>query len=155
MDFLPHPESGLEPLPVPFVANVPYIFGTDFWAHPELHGLYNNWKKLTPSELAPLVQSWLYFGVVAEVLGQNLELEPFRVSRQSSTGELEHFVNSKPLCSMLEKWLESKILPVLSPKIADLSSNSRGAASELRRLLSRHRVFLDRVVSIITDLEQL
>src|SRR6478609_6658508 len=96
MDFLPHPTSGVEPLDIPFVADTPYVFGSDFWDFPKLHGFGDQWASLPAPRLASLAQSWLYFGTISEFLGRPVDYREFQVSRS---------ISGKPLLPLLNEWL--------------------------------------------------
>ncbi|KAK3302583.1 uncharacterized protein B0T15DRAFT_310511 [Chaetomium strumarium] len=141
MDFLPHPTFGVEPLDIPFVADTPYVFGTDFWDFPKLHGFGDQWASLPAPRLASLAQSWLYFGTISEFLGRPIDYREFQVSRS---------VSGKPLLPLLDEWLASHAITADGP--AD-----RGDADELeqrRQVLYEHARFLDAVIQLAEDFDK-
>ncbi|KAK4240589.1 hypothetical protein C8A03DRAFT_31294 [Achaetomium macrosporum] len=140
MDFLPHPTSGVEPLDIPFVADTPYIFGTDFWDFPKLHGFGDQWASLPAPRLASLAQSWLYFGTISEFLGRPIDYREFKVSRS---------VSGKPLLPLLNEWLASHAVT------ADSSADGNADEQEHRRqVLYEHARFLDAVIQLAGDFDK-
>ncbi|KAL2136602.1 hypothetical protein VTI74DRAFT_2907 [Chaetomium olivicolor] len=140
MDFLPHPTSGVEPLDIPFVADTPYIFGTDFWDFPKLHGFGGQWASLPAPRLASLAQSWLYFGTISEFLGRPVDYREFRVSQS---------VSGKPLLPLLNEWLAAHATN------ADGSSfHGANETEDRRQVLYEHFRFLDAVIQLAEDFDQ-
>ncbi|KAL2261757.1 hypothetical protein VTK26DRAFT_3433 [Humicola hyalothermophila] len=137
MDFLPHPSSGVEPLDIPFVADTPYVFGSDFWDFPKKHGFGDQWASLPAPRLASLAQSWLYFGTISEFLGRPIDYRVFQVSRS---------VSAKPLLPLLDEWLAAH--GVLSPaRDADEKENRK-------QVLYQHYQFLDAVIRLAEDFDK-
>ncbi|KAK4106204.1 hypothetical protein N658DRAFT_519804 [Parathielavia hyrcaniae] len=134
MDFLPHPTSGVEPLDIPFVADTPYVFGTDFWGFPKLHGFGDQWASLPAPRLASLAQSWLYFGTISEFLGTPIDYREFQVSRS---------VSGKPLLPLLNDWLAVHA-------ITTQGATARGAHEneDQKQVLYEHAKFLDAVIQL-------
>jgi hypothetical protein len=140
MDFLPHPVSGVEALDIPFVADTPFVFGTDFWDFPKLHGFGHQWASLPAPRLASLAQSWLYFGAISEFLGRPIDYRDFQAGKN---------VTAKPLLLLLDDWLASLGLASPSSDIQD----ARAKDEDLRRLLHEHYRFLDAVIQLAADFE--
>ncbi|KAK4201874.1 hypothetical protein QBC40DRAFT_47744 [Triangularia verruculosa] len=147
MDFLPHPVAGVEPLDIPFVADTPFVFGTDFWDFPKLHGYGDQWASLPALRLASLAQSWLYFGTIAEFLGRPIDYREYQVSRS---------VTARPLIPLLNEWLTSHAIPrkdSIQPsgegdEEAPISREAR------KRLIYEHAKFLDAVVDLAEDFDR-
>ncbi|KAK4179013.1 hypothetical protein QBC36DRAFT_88261 [Triangularia setosa] len=156
MDFLPHPVAGVEPLDIPFVADTPFVFGTDFWDFPKLHGFGDQWASLPAPRLASLAQSWLYFGTIAEFLGRPIDYREFQVSRS---------VSARPLIPLLNEWLTSHAIP---PKDSTKQQQQQqqqqqpGESDEAgpvsrearKRLIYEHAKFLDAVVDLAEDFDR-
>lgn len=132
MDFLPHPSSGVEPLDIPFVADTPYVFGSDFWDFPKTHGFGDQWASLPAPRLASLAQSWLYFATISEFLSRPIDYRDFRVARS---------VTGKPLLPLLSDWLA-----------AHAGHDASGDAR--RQVLYGHARFLDAVVRLAEDFDK-
>jgi hypothetical protein len=149
MDFLPHPTSGVEPLDIPFVADTPFVFGTDFWDFPKLHGFGDQWASLPAPRLASLAQSWLYFGTISEFLGRPIDYREFQVSRS---------VSGKPLLPLLDEWLASHAIPADGGLAEGGARAGAGAgADELeqrRQVLYEHARFLDAVIHLAEDFDK-
>lgn len=140
MDFLPHPVSGVEPLDIPFIAEHPYTFGSDFWEFPQLNGFGDRWASLPAAQLASLAQSWLYFGTISEFLGRQIDYREFKVATS---------VTARPLLQLLNDWLATNTIP---PK--GTSEQDEGAREEQKQLLYEHARFLDDVVNLAEDFDQ-
>ncbi|SPQ22687.1 68a87d7a-986c-4f96-9767-af43a3a43bdb [Thermothielavioides terrestris] len=139
MDFLPHPTSGVEPLDIPFVADTPYVFGSDFWDFPKLHGFGDQWASLPAPRLASLAQSWLYFGTISEFLGRPIDYREFQVSRS---------VSGKPLLPLLDEWLAAHALPVHGAATQDAE-----LLEERKQVLYEHVRFLDAVIQLAENFD--
>ena len=140
MDFLPHPASGVGPLDIPFVADTPYVFGTDFWDFPRLHGFGDQWASLPAARLASLAQSWLYFGTMAEFLGRPVDYREFQVSRS---------VSGKPLLPLLDEWLAAHA--ITAPDSA--AAPDADAREDQKQVLYEHARFLDAVLQLAQDFD--
>lgn len=134
MDFLPHPTSGVEPLDIPFVADTPFAFGTDFWQFPKSHGFGDQWASLPAPRLASLAQSWLYFGTISEFLGRPIDYQDFRADRS---------VSARPLLPLLDDWAASHAV----------ASASACDVEDRRQLLHVHYRFLHAVIQLADDFE--
>ena len=145
MDFLPHPTSGVEPLDIPFVADTPYVWGTDFWDFPKLHGFGDQWASLPAPRLASLAQSWLYFGTLAEFLGRPVDYRQFQVSRS---------ISGKPLLPLLNEWLVAhSFTPAGASTSTTSSSRDALAAEDRKQVLYEHARFLDAVLHLTEDFD--
>jgi hypothetical protein len=140
MDFLPHPTSGVEPLDIPFVADTPYVFGSDFWDFPKLHGFGDQWASLPAPRLASLAQSWLYFGTISEFLGRPIDYREFQVSRS---------VSGKPLLPLLDEWLAAHAITANGSTAKD--ANER---EDQKQVLYEHYRFLDAVIQLAEDFDK-
>ncbi|KAK4031901.1 hypothetical protein C8A01DRAFT_41663, partial [Parachaetomium inaequale] len=140
MDFLPHPTSGVEPLDIPFVADTPFVFGSDYWDFPKLHGFGDHWASLPAPRLASLAQSWLYFGTVAEFLGRPIDYREFQVSRS---------VSGKPLLPLLNEWLAAHAIKTHGPTTRDATDTD-----DQRQVLYEHARFLDAVFQLAEDFDK-
>ncbi|KAH8805251.1 hypothetical protein F5884DRAFT_885368 [Xylogone sp. PMI_703] len=92
MDHIPKPPQYIAAsIDVPLVALIPYDFDTkDFSRFPERHGFLDKDGNLdlnrSVTEVASLLQSWLYFGLLAEFAGRSIDVNSFR--RDIETGPL-------------------------------------------------------------------
>lgn len=141
MDFLPHPTSGVGPLDIPFVADTPYVFGSDFWDFPKKHGFGDQWASLPAARLASLAQSWLYFGTISEFLGKPIDYREFQVSRS---------VSAKPLLPQLDDWLAAHAIITRGSTTAQ-HENQR---EDQKQVLYEHYRFLDAVIHLAEDFDQ-
>ncbi|KAK4249667.1 hypothetical protein C7999DRAFT_12556 [Corynascus novoguineensis] len=139
MDFLPHPTSGVEALDIPFVADTPFIFGSDFWNFPKLHGFGDQWASLPAPRLASLAQSWLYFGTISEFLGKPIDYREFQVSRS---------VSGKRLLPLLNEWLAAHAIRPHGSTARDAIENE-----DQKQLLYEHSRFLDAVLQLAEDFD--
>jgi hypothetical protein len=140
MDFLPHPTSGVGPLDIPFVADTPYVFGSDFWDFPKKHGFGDQWASLPAPRLASLAQSWLYFGTISEFLGRSIDYRQFQVSRS---------VSGKPLLPLLDDWLASHAINAQDSTVQDANETE-----DQRQVLYEHARFLDAVIHLAEDFDK-
>ncbi|KAG7291023.1 hypothetical protein NEMBOFW57_001031 [Staphylotrichum longicolle] len=140
MDFLPHPTSGVEPLDIPFVADTPYVFGSDFWDFPKLHGFGDQWASLPAPRLASLAQSWLYFGTISEFLGRPIDYREFQVSRS---------ISGKPLLPLLNEWLAAHAITAHGSTPQDAARNE-----DQKQVLYEHARFLDAVIQLAEDFDK-
>jgi len=140
MDFLPHPTSGVEPLDIPFVADTPYVFGSDFWDFPKLHGFGDQWASLPAPRLASLAQSWLYFGTISEFLGRPVDYREFQVSRS---------ISGKPLLPLLNEWLAAHAITAHGSTPQDAAENE-----DQKQVLYEHARFLDAVIQLAEDFDK-
>jgi hypothetical protein len=138
MDFLPHPTSGVEALDIPFVADTPFVFGSDFWDFPKLHGFGDQWASLPAPRLASLAQSWLYFGTVSEFLGRAIDYREFQVSRS---------VSGKPLLPLLDEWLAAHVTA------RDSTTQDATEKDDFKQVLYEHYRFLEAVIHLAEDFD--
>ncbi|KAK4143902.1 uncharacterized protein C8A04DRAFT_11957 [Dichotomopilus funicola] len=138
MDFLPHPTSGVEALDIPFVADTPFVFGSDFWEFPKLHGFGDQWASLPAARLASLAQSWLYFGTVSEFLGRPIDYREFQVSQS---------VSAKPFLPLFNEWLAVHAVRPGSTAQQIAENDDR------REVLYEHARFLDSVIQLAEDFD--
>ncbi|EXJ71669.1 uncharacterized protein A1O5_05477 [Cladophialophora psammophila CBS 110553] len=95
MDHLPQPNTTTPtPLQVPFLARIEYNVG-DFWL------LYNRYDReglqYSAEEVASFIQSWLYFGLLAEFAGRPIDPKTFLRREASEDGTVADFVSLLPL----------------------------------------------------------
>lgn len=141
MDFLPHPASGVEALDIPFVADTPFVFGSDFWDFPKLHGFGDQWASLPAPRLASLAQSWLYFATVSEFLGRPIDYREFQVSRS---------VSGKPLLPLLNEWLTAHAINAPDGQTIQDADDYE----DKKLVLYEHDRFLDAVIRLAEDFEK-
>ena len=107
MDHLPSPTfSPSTPVEVPRVEYIPYDFLT-FANFPQRKGFTKDGvldTRRTPLELASLVQSWLYFGLLSDILGY--AVTPYGFTKSSSTGDTEErtILCSSQLIPLFNAW---------------------------------------------------
>ncbi|CAO1599190.1 hypothetical protein XANCAGTX0491_002930 [Xanthoria calcicola] len=106
---LPH-ETPYHHLHVPYLDCIPHDNGS-WYTYPQRHGwqvhqnkgktvLLRNGEKRSIAENAAFVQSWLYFGLLREVLGDLLDVEQFR--RKQADGTMA--VSTERLEPLLGRW---------------------------------------------------
>ncbi|OCL11793.1 hypothetical protein AOQ84DRAFT_437454 [Glonium stellatum] len=133
MDHLPRPVSpAVPPLEIPFVADIIYDF-IDFTDFPRRHGFIKDDGdqldlSLPLEKIAAFLQSWLWFGVVAEFSGHPVDFNEFTRRRT---------VNNKSKSTSFNV-LDST---ALEPTLQELQSRQNSAtlripAEDLRRLAS-------------------
>lgn len=87
MDILPEPNNG-----APFLTRIPYLphYSLDTWGSwhvsdfsnfPAVHGFLDHAGKFKPrhdtSNMASMLQAWLFFGVLAKRLGKTFKVQDF------------------------------------------------------------------------------
>jgi hypothetical protein len=90
---LPYPQDSdgiVAPVEVPYVAKFDYDISIpgNFKNFPKQCG-FESWDR-PPEDLASLMQSWLYFGLISEVLGQSVEPTSFVHVRRGFDGEVRY-----------------------------------------------------------------
>ncbi|KAF4624974.1 hypothetical protein G7Y89_g13195 [Cudoniella acicularis] len=86
MDIIPEPLDALPILRVPLAEPILPYDQDDFRSFPQRHGFAEDeWKLLPVDSLAALLQSWLFFGLLAECLKENFNLEDFVVRANVTT----------------------------------------------------------------------
>lgn len=163
MDFLPHPTDGLEPMDVPFVANLQYVYDADFWSFPQAYGAVHNgnWRDLPAHDLAALAQSWLYFGVMAEFLGKPIDFWHFTKTKgtQVDTSKVlvTKLVTAEPFQTLLDEWLRFTVAPVLNPWFMDgnATMDSGLIEGDLQGHFQRLHGFLGKVLNTCDELQRL
>ncbi|KFZ10797.1 hypothetical protein V502_07923 [Pseudogymnoascus sp. VKM F-4520 (FW-2644)] len=111
MDHLPTVTNALLPLEIPFVAVEEYDGGV-LCDYPKRKGRgvgsgAIEWTR--PSDAAPFLQTWLYFGLISDFFGTNVKMGEF--SRDcSNRGQVRRLLTSRPLEGYIEKWLSTLLL---------------------------------------------
>ena len=86
MDYLQLPSApGARHLRIPLVTTMKFKPATHFRLFPRERGFrsHGRWTLDRPeSEIADFVQSWLYFGLISELCGEELDLADFKVLDQ-------------------------------------------------------------------------
>ncbi|KAH8725095.1 hypothetical protein GQ44DRAFT_759811 [Phaeosphaeriaceae sp. PMI808] len=111
MDHLPTPfNTSGPPIEIPFVADIPWDSG-DFASFPSRHGFAVtldgdlDLDRINTERLASLLQSWLYFGFLSEILEINVRKKIFRRVRPAySTKPVAVILNSSCLTPLIETW---------------------------------------------------
>ncbi|ETS82249.1 hypothetical protein PFICI_07251 [Pestalotiopsis fici W106-1] len=162
MDFIPHPTDGLEPMDVPFVANLQYVYDADFWSFPQAYGAVpdGDWRELGAHDLAALAQSWLYFGVMAEFLGKPVDFRHFEYTGEMQVEEkvlVTKLVTAVPFKTLLDEWLRFKVAPVLNPAFMDENATIDSGLTEdvLWSDFQRCYEFLGKVLNTCDELQRL
>lgn len=114
MDHLPRPYDSNGPLlEVPFVANIPWDF-LDFGTFPSRHGFLQKengsvmFDHHSTEDIASLIQSWLYFGLLAELFGNRVNRDDFKRHIPATSGKPRGIVvDSTPL----ERIIKNRICP--------------------------------------------
>ncbi|RYP81887.1 hypothetical protein DL769_001812 [Monosporascus sp. CRB-8-3] len=89
MDIIPEPLDALPILRVPLAEPILPYDQDDFRSFPQRHGFAEDeWRHLPAEGLAALLQSWLFFGLLAEGLKENFNLEDFVVRANGTTAPL-------------------------------------------------------------------
>jgi hypothetical protein len=109
MDHLALPRKPVKPpLEIPFVCKSGYIYGQDnFIDYPAQHleSLQSSEPAITREEaLASLLQSWLYFGTLAEFFQRAIDINLF--TRLSTDGSLVLYTNHLQI--LKGQWMESQ-----------------------------------------------
>lgn len=164
MDFIPHPTGGLEPLDVPFVATLQYVYDAAFWSFPTSYGAVrddDDWRTLPADELAALAQSWLYFGVMADFLGKPVNIHQFNQTREAQIemGKVQvmKVVSAASFQTLLDEWLRFTVAPILNPAFMDENAPISSSLTEgdlWRNFQKRYR-FLGKVLATCDELQQL
>jgi hypothetical protein len=108
MDHIPLPLGGLDPIDVPYVSTLAFD-NEDFETFPTRAGFppvddHNGWLDIGSDQIASLLQTWLYFGLIAAVLDRDISHADFVLERGLQTPRL---VSSLALISLLDDWSAS------------------------------------------------
>lgn len=100
MDYLPRPRDSVPGIDVPLVEIIPYDFGS-YENFPERHGYTRSdgsWDtEQSPDRLASLLQSWLYFGLLAEFFSTPVDVQKFTSCGQDGRAKLVTAASVKDL----------------------------------------------------------
>ena len=115
MDHLPTPLNASDlTTEIPFVADIPWDF-QDFETFPTWIGFAVDGDgqilldMISPTHLASLLQSWLYFGFLSEIFGTKLRREDFCRLRPANLTKLAGAVlDSTNLSRLIEDLLDDK-----------------------------------------------
>jgi hypothetical protein len=91
MDFVPTPLSSRPGIQVPLFDIIPYDF-RGLSEFPERNGISKEQLVTdgrSPLQVATLLQSWLYFGLLSEVLGKAIDARPFASNHEESIYPLQ------------------------------------------------------------------
>ena len=134
MDHLPRPQNPTTPttppIEIPLMEVIPYDF-QGFTSFPTRHGFTTESNKLQLSrpsnEIASMLQSWLYFGLLAEFIGYPLCIQHFVRSRRA--GDTSDFISSAILEELLRDWDERR---------NSIKRANRPSYKELKRHIQSH-----------------
>ena len=94
---LPYPkdsEGVIAPIEIPYVANFEYDISTPgIFANFARERGFHSYNRPT-DELASLMQSWLFFGLISEMVGRHVDHEVFVRSRHDG-GNGDRFIDSR------------------------------------------------------------
>lgn len=106
MDHLPRPkDTTASPLEVPFLARFEYdVLG--FYKFISFQGRHSftfedGGVQSSAEDIASFIQSWLYFGLLAEVVGKPIDRSKFLRRKTSASGTSEDFVSSIALKDLI------------------------------------------------------
>jgi hypothetical protein len=75
---------------------------------------------LPADRLAALAHSWLYFGIMAELLQKPIDLREFeKRNEDANSAQGTKLVTAAPLRELLDEWLRFRVAPVLNPAFID------------------------------------
>lgn len=127
MDYLPRPpDSNIPHIEVPYITSLQYDF-LGFKGFPARHGYTRDGAlndQLPVEELAALLQSWLYFGLVAEFTGRVVRQEDLVMKTENSS-----LVTGALILVYLHEWIYSL------RRLAVVSSRWVGAVDRAREVL--------------------
>ena len=158
MDYLPLSTSGAPHLVVPWVAKHVYD-GKEFSSFPQRCGFTDNYTTYPTDQLASLIQSWLYFGVIRlffTPFGQAIDPELFRedFTRNTAAPHVENEqLDSRILVRLLDQWLKKVVAPAVVPwKAKTPPKPSCGDLFEFRDSFIK---FLEEALAIIHTFDKL
>ena len=159
MDHLPRPNLGHPGLRVPFITTALFD-GGDFFSFPQRLGFGASYENCPAQELGPLLQSWLYFGVLDKFFSRTVDREAFLQKdtgeRQSLTGDPDApspAVTSAALLDLTTHWLRSTVVPALS--LDDQPETPPMTAEELIQFRDTFVAFLEEVAAEVSKFERL
>jgi hypothetical protein len=94
---LPYPQSSegvIEPIEIPYVANFDYDISIPGNFYNFVRKCRFNSYDRNPDELASLMQSWLFFGLISEVVGRQVDHDFVVRSRYNGEDEVR-FIDSR------------------------------------------------------------
>lgn len=108
MDYIPQPLSSVTPpIIVPLAAIIPYELGS-FEDFPRRYGFAEEGGRLdlntrTVPEVATVLQSWLYFGLLSEFLGRSVESQELAQKATLPDGSIIDRVSTNQLSDLFQK----------------------------------------------------
>ncbi|KAL8937997.1 MAG: hypothetical protein Q9211_003412 [Gyalolechia sp. 1 TL-2023] len=92
----PDSEGVVPPIEVPYVAKYSYdVSLPNLFENFARECQFDNYDEKDPNELASLMQSWLFFGLISEIAGRSIDHEVFVRSRSSSGGGQTLFIDAR------------------------------------------------------------
>ncbi|KAL9030748.1 MAG: hypothetical protein Q9196_001152 [Gyalolechia fulgens] len=92
----PDSEGVVPPIEVPYVAKYSYdVSLPNLFENFARECQFDNYDEKHPNELASLMQSWLFFGLISEIAGRSIDHEVFVRSRSSSGGGQTLFIDAR------------------------------------------------------------
>ena len=96
---LPYPPDSvgiIPPIEVPYVAKYNYDFSLpNLFENFARECRFDSYNDRHPDELASLMQSWLFFGLISEIVGQHVDHEFIVRSRGQISGQETRFIDSR------------------------------------------------------------
>ena len=92
----PDSDGVIPPIEVPYVAQYTYdVSIPNLFANFAHECRFDSYNERHPDELASLMQSWLFFGLLAEILGRNLDHLTIVRSRSNCSGQDTQFIDTR------------------------------------------------------------
>lgn len=96
---LPYPpdsEGIIPPIEVPYVAKYNYdISLPNLFENFARECGFDSYNDRHPDELASLMQSWLFFGLISDIVGRHVDHELIFRSRSNHSSQETHFIDSR------------------------------------------------------------
>jgi hypothetical protein len=109
MDHIQLPLGGLDPIQVPYVSTLAFDY-EDFETFPVRAGFaraddHDGWQDIGSDQMASLLQTWLYFGLIAAFLNRHISHADFVLEEKGS--QTPRLVSSLALIPLLDGWSAS------------------------------------------------
>ncbi|KAL8792053.1 MAG: hypothetical protein Q9195_005394 [Heterodermia aff. obscurata] len=96
---LPYPPNSTSfnpPIEVPYVAKYEYdVSLPNLFENFARECRFDGYDNVHPDQIASLMQSWLVFGLISEIVGKRVDHEVFVRSRTNSDGQTSQFIDSR------------------------------------------------------------
>lgn len=132
---LPYPPDSIglnPPIEVPYVARYDYdVSLPNLFENFARECRFDSYDNVHPDEMASLMQSWLVFGLISEIVGKHVDHEVFVRSRTNSDGQANQFIDSR-----IDEALEHLVMDRFVSLISKSTSQRELFWSKIKELIT-------------------